>query len=159
MPARPDEEQLAAWRAFLRAHATVVDRLDEELQHEQGLPLTWFEVLLHLEWSPNDRLRLSDLAERLLLSRSGLTRLVDRMVAAGLVERQACPTDRRGAFAALTRDGKARLKRARPIHLRGVQEHFADLLTAVEVEAIRAGLEKVAGGRAGAEADPGSCER
>lgn len=148
MAAGPDEHQLAAWRAFLRAHATVVDRLDQELQTEQGLPLTWFEVLIHLEWSPDDRLRLSDLAERLLLSRSGLTRLVDRMVGAGLVERQACPTDRRGAFAALTREGKTQLQRARPVHLRGVQQHFADLLTAGEVESIRSGLEKVAGHRA-----------
>lgn len=157
MAAGPDERQLAAWRAFLRAHATVVDRLDEELQQEQGLPLTWFEVLLHLQWSPEGRLRLSELAERLLLSRSGLTRLVDRMVAAGLLERQACPTDRRGAFAALTKEGKAKLKRARPVHLRGVQQHFADLLTAGEVEAICTGLEKVAGTSTRGPSDDQNC--
>ena len=156
MAVRPDEHQLAAWRAFLRAHATVVDRLDTELQQEQGLPLTWFEVLVHLDWAPDRRLRLSGLAERLLLSRSGLTRLVDRMVAAKLIERQACRTDRRGAFAVLTPEGQARLRKARPIHLRGVHEHFVDLLSPEEVDAIRTGLGRVAGANAPPD-DGGSC--
>lgn len=149
--AGPEEEQLAAWRAFLRAHATVVDRLDRELQDEQGLPLTWYEVLLHLQRAPDHRLRMSGLADRLLLSRSGLTRLMDRMVAAELIERQVCPTDRRGAFAVLTQDGAARLRRASPVHLRGVQQHFAGLLTSAEVAAIRTGLEKVAEGGRGSD--------
>ena len=144
MAAGPEEERLAAWRAFLRAHATVVDRLDRELQDEQGLPLTWYEVLLHLQRAPDHRLRLSGLAERLVLSRSGLTRLMDRMVAAELIERQVCPTDRRGAFAVLTQEGAARLRQASPVHLRGVREHFAGLLTDGEAAAIRTGLEKVA---------------
>ena len=148
MAAGPDERQLAAWRAFLRAHATVVDRLDRELQEEQGLALTWYEVLLHLDSAPGHRLRLSELAAQLLLSRSGLTRLVDRMVGAGLIEREACPTDRRGAFAVLTHEGQARLQLAGPGHLRGVEEHFAGLLADEELDAIRSGLEKVAqGGR------------
>lgn len=142
----PPEAQLAAWRAFLRAHATVVDRLDHELQAEQDLPLTWYEVLWQLGQAADDRLRLSDLASRLLLSRSGITRLVDRMVAAGLIERQACPTDRRGAFAALTPAGAERLGRARPVHLRGIDEHFARHLRPDEVDAVRAALERVAAG-------------
>lgn len=143
MAETPDEPRLAAWRAFIRAHASVVDRLDHELQAEQDLPLTWYEVLFHLERSPDHRLRLSDLASRLLLSRSGITRLVDRMVAAGFLERQACPTDRRGAFAALTTEGLTRLRHARPVHLRGIHEHFAAHLRADEVEPLRAALERV----------------
>jgi DNA-binding MarR family transcriptional regulator len=141
----PDDRQLAAWRAFIRAHATVMDRLDHELQREQDLPLTWYEVMLHLGDATDDRLRLNELASVLLLSRSGITRLVDRLVAAGLVERQTCPTDRRGAFAVLTPEGRARLRRAAPVHLRGIEEHFAGHLDAGEVDAIRSGLEKVAG--------------
>ncbi len=141
----PDERHLAAWRAFLRAHATVVDRLDHELQHEQGLALTWYEVLLHLAEAPDNRLRLSALAARLVLSRSGITRLVDRMAEAGLIERQACPTDRRGSFAALTPDGRARLRMAAPVHLRGIDEHFARHLRPDEVDAVRVALERVAG--------------
>lgn len=141
----PDDRQLAAWRAFIRAHATVIDRLDHELQQEQDLPLTWYEVLLHLGNATDDRLRLNELASVLLLSRSGITRLVDRLVAAGLVERQTCPTDRRGAYAVLTPEGRARLRRAAPVHLRGIVEHFAGHLDPGEVDAIRSGLEKVAG--------------
>lgn len=151
--AQPEESQLAAWRAFLRAHATVVDRLDRELQEDQGLPLTWYEVLLHLHRTPDHRLRLSELADRVLLSKSGLTRLVDRMVDARLIERQVCPTDRRGAFAALTDDGRARFTAAAPVHLAGVQRHFCGLLTEEETAAVRSGLEKVVG--AGREAVPG----
>lgn len=159
MAAGPTEDQLAAWRAFLRAHATVVDRLDRELQGEQGLPLTWYEVLLHLRRAPDHRLRLSGLADRLVLSRSGLTRLVDRMVAAGLIERQVCRMDRRGAFAVLTQEGLSRLRRAAPVHLRGVQQHFAGLLTDPELDAIRTGMGKVAeGGRGpGPDEAPSDC--
>ena len=141
----PDERRLAAWRAFLRAHTTVVDRLDHELQHEQGLALSWYEVLLHLAEAPDHRLRPSALASRLVLSRSGITRLVDRMVEAGLVERQACPTDRRGSFAALTPEGRARLRDAAPVHLRGVEDHFTRHLQPDEVEPVRVALERVAG--------------
>jgi DNA-binding MarR family transcriptional regulator len=150
--AGPEDRQLAAWRAFLRAHATVVERLDHELQQEQGLPLTWYEVLLHLAGAPEHRLRLSELASVVLLSRSGITRLVDRLVEAGLVERQACPTDRRGAFAVLTAEGRTRLRRAAPVHLRGIQEHFAAHLADEEVDAIRRGLDRVAATRPGQEA-------
>lgn len=146
MGERPDEHQLSAWRAFLHAHATVVERLDHELQEEQNLPLTWYEVLLHLSSARDDRLRLSELASCLLLSRSGITRLMDRMVDAGLVERQPCVTDRRGAFAVLSPGGLDRLRKAAPVHLRGVQQHFAAHLDAGEIEAIRSGLEKVAAG-------------
>jgi len=139
-----DDRRLAAWRAFLTAHATVVDRLDRELQDEQGLALTWYEVLLHLSRAPDHQLRLSELADHLVLSRSGLTRLVDRMVAAGLIERAVCRTDRRGAFAVLTPDGLSRLRKAAPTHLRGVEQHFTGLLAHAELDAIRSGLEKVA---------------
>lgn len=152
MAQAPEEPLLAAWRAFLRAHATVVDRLDHELQAEQDLPLTWYEVLFHLERAPDHRLRLSDLASRLLLSRSGITRLVDRMVTAGAIERQACPTDRRGAFAALTPEGLTRLRQARPVHLRGIEEHFARHLRPEEVDLVRTVLERVVAAGAGVSA-------
>lgn len=138
-----DERRLAAWRAYLRSHAALVDRLDRELQDEVGLPLTWYDVLAQLHRAPGHRLRLGELADSVVLSRSGLTRLLDRMVTAGLVERQRCATDRRGAFAALTPAGADRLQAAAPTHLRGVGRHFADHLTAGEADAICSGLEKV----------------
>src|SRR6266545_4811090 len=99
------DEQLEAWRAFLRAQAALIRTLDRELEAEQGLPITFFDVLVQLSQA-GGRLRMSELADAVLLSRSGVTRLVDRMVRAGLVRREACPTDRRSMYATLTTEGK-----------------------------------------------------
>ena len=91
----PGDSELGSWRAFLQAHARLTRRLDEELQAAHGLSLGEYEALLHVAQAPGRRLRMSTLAERALLSRSGITRLVDRLVADGMVERSACPTDAR----------------------------------------------------------------
>ncbi|HET8777796.1 MAG TPA: helix-turn-helix domain-containing protein, partial [Candidatus Limnocylindria bacterium] len=93
------DPRLAAWSTFLRAHAKVVHALETELQAEQDLALTDYDVLVQLAAADDRRLRMSDLADRLLLSRSGATRLVDRLVADGLVERVVCDSDRRGQWA------------------------------------------------------------
>ncbi|HUH08726.1 MAG TPA: MarR family transcriptional regulator [Egibacteraceae bacterium] len=119
---------MAAWTAFLQAHAAVIHTLERELRAEADLPLTWYDVLVHLHRAPERRLRMSDLAQAVVLSRSGITRLIDQMERAGLVERVSCPSDRRGLFAALTDAGGETLRRAAPIHLRGVAEHFTELL-------------------------------
>jgi DNA-binding MarR family transcriptional regulator len=118
------DRQLNAWRGMLAAHSAIIATLDEELEREHGLPLTSYEVLLHLADAPDRSLRMGDLAERLFLSRSGLTRLIDRLVKAGLVERASCESDRRGSYARLTAEGRRRFDAARPTHLRGVREHF-----------------------------------
>jgi DNA-binding MarR family transcriptional regulator len=130
------DPRLAAWSAFLRAHARVVRELEHELQAEQRLALTDYDVLVQLANAPDRRLRMSDLADRLLLSRSGATRLVDRLVAQGLLERVMCDIDRRGQWASLTDAGYERLRQASPTHLRGVAEHFLDRLTAEELAAL-----------------------
>jgi DNA-binding MarR family transcriptional regulator len=130
------DPRLAAWSAFLRAHARVVRELEHELQAEQRLALTDYDVLVQLANAPDRRLRMSDLADRLLLSRSGATRLVDRLVAQGLLERVMCDIDRRGQWASLTDAGYDRLRQASPTHLRGVAEHFLDRLTAEELAAL-----------------------
>lgn len=123
------DPRLAAWAAFLHAHARVVRELERELQAEQHLALTDYDVLVQLARADERRLRMSELADRLLLSRSGVTRLVDRLVAEGLVERASCDTDRRGQWAALTDAGGERLRAASPTHLRGVAEHFLDRMS------------------------------
>ena len=123
------DSRLAAWSTFLRAHARVVRELERELQADQDLALTDYDVLVQLAAADERRLRMSELADRLLLSRSGVTRLVDRLVADGLVERVMCESDRRGQWAALTDAGHARLRRASPTHLRGVATHFLDRLS------------------------------
>ena len=120
---RANDWRIGAWRTFLRAHASVTRRLEQELG-ETGLPIAWYDVLLQLAEEPTRRLRMAQLAERVLLSRSGLTRLVDRLSADGLVRREPSAEDARGTFTVLTDEGMAALRRAAPVHLRGVQEHW-----------------------------------
>lgn len=143
MDNRPDAARMAAWRALLEAHAAVTDLLERELEQERGLPLSIFEVLLELAEAPGGRMRMRKLAQSVLLSKSGLSRLVDRMEEAELVRRERCPSDRRGAYAVLTDEGRAVLRRAAPVHLRGIQEHFARHLADDEVQALIDALGKV----------------
>ena len=140
---RPDPARLLAWRRLLQVHARLVEGLGAELEAEVGVPLTWYDVLLNLHEAPDHELRMNDLAAAVLLSRSGLTRLVDRMVAAGYVERRVCPEDRRGALAVLTDAGEATLRRAAPVHLRGVEERFTGLLRDDEVPVLQEVLDRV----------------
>jgi DNA-binding MarR family transcriptional regulator len=140
----PDDPRLDAWRTFLFAHAQVRRQLERELQAEQEMSLGEYEVLLFLAYSDERRLRMSELADRMVLSRSGATRLVDRLEAAGFVERVSCDTDRRGQWAQLTRAGYQRLRAASPTHLRGIGEHFLDRIPADELAALRGTLERVA---------------
>jgi len=141
---RRDDPRIGAWRAFLRAHAQVIRRLERELHDEQGLALTDYDVLVQLARSDERRLRMSELADRLLLSRSGATRLVDRLVADGLIERVSCEDDRRGQWAALTDAGLRRLREAAPTHLRGVATHFLDRLSADELASLERMLNPIA---------------
>ena len=139
----PRDSRLTAWRTFLRAHARVVRELERELQAEQRLALTDYDVLVQLSAVPDRRLRMSELADRLLLSRSGATRLVDRLVADGLVERAVTESDRRGQWAVLTDAGYERLRNASPTHLRGVATHFLDRLSADDLAALDRMLRRV----------------
>jgi DNA-binding MarR family transcriptional regulator len=140
---RLNDAELHAWQMFLRAHHVVTDTLDEELSHEQELPLGSYEVLLHLSEAPDHALRMSELADQVLLSRSGVSRLVDRLVSDGLVERHTCQSDGRGVYAVLTDPGMRRLRRAAPTHLRGVREHFTDRLSGGELDELARLLDKL----------------
>lgn len=135
--------QLNAWRSFLRLHAKVTQILDAELTGECELPLGSYEVLLHLNEAPDKRLRMTQLASRVVLSRSGLTRLVDRMEREGLIRREACPSDLRGTNAVLTEEGLERLRAAAPTHVRGVREHLVDRLTDEEIDVIGRAFRRV----------------
>ena len=139
----PDDPRLDAWRAFLFAHAQVRRQLERELQAEQGMSLAEYEVLLFLAYADERRRRMSELADLMVLSRSGATRLVDRLEAAGLVERVMCDTDRRGQWAQITNAGYERLRRASPTHLRGIAQHFLDRIPAEELEALHATMDRV----------------
>jgi len=130
------DRELRAWRGMLRAHASLTKSLDADLEAEHGLPLSSYEVLLHLGHAEGERMRMSDLAHTVILSRSGLTRLVDRMEREGLLARESCPSDARGSFARLTQAGRAKLDAARRTHLSGVRERFLDRLTADELDVL-----------------------
>ncbi len=122
------DDQLAAWRAFLRAHSTMLRRIGRDLE-EAGLPpLTWYDVLAVLREAADRRLRQVEVAERVLLSTSGLSRLIDRMESKGLVGRVTCPGDRRSLYLELTDDGAQMLEQIWPVYARGIADDFLPAL-------------------------------
>jgi len=139
----PTPEALAAWRAFIETHALLFDVLSDEHLRETGMPLTWREVLYFLWSAPGQALRMQDLSRRLLISKAGLSRRFTRMEEAGLVARRPCPDDLRGTLATLTPAGVAAFERVRPVHLDGVQRHFAAPLTEAELRTLTSALVKV----------------
>jgi DNA-binding MarR family transcriptional regulator len=138
------EGELRAWRGLLRAHASLAKRLDAELDGEHGLPLTSYEVLQHVADAADGRMRMCDLADQAQLSRSGLTRLVDRLERDGLLERCSCDHDARGAYACLTEQGRARLGAARGTHLSVVREHFLSRFSESELQALAESWDRIA---------------
>jgi len=155
----PDDPRLRAWVAFLQAHAVVTRRLEAELLAERGLSLADYDALVQLAIADDRRLRMSELADRVVLSRSGVSRLVDRLEAHGLVARRACPTDARGSWAELTSAGFDRLRDAAPVHLRGVDDHFLSPIPEQDREGLVRALEAVVRGlRAGDEVVPPACD-
>lgn len=143
MTTASDDQRLASWRAFLLTYDSVMRELEREMQEEQDLPLTWYDILAHLDSAPRGALRMQELAESALLSRSGLTRLVDRMEQAGLVERHPCEEDRRGTYAVITNHGETTLFEAMPGHIDGIEEHFLRYLDLFDVQALLRVLSKV----------------
>lgn len=135
--------ELGAWRGLLRVHAALCKALDSELEAAHGLPLSSYEVLIYLNSAPGRRLRMADLADRVLLSRSGMTRLVDRLERAGLLAREQCCDDARGCYAVLTGEGEAFLTEARPTHLDGIRERFLRHFSHEELVALAQGWERV----------------
>ncbi|RPI07910.1 MAG: MarR family transcriptional regulator [Actinobacteria bacterium] len=140
--ARPAKNRVEVWRSFLEVHARIVDHLEQELADERGLPLSWYDILLQLR-EVGGRLRMQDLAARLVLPRSSLTRQIDRMQSVGLVEREPSIEDGRGTVAVLTPEGRSTLRRAAPVHLRGIEEHFARKLDGRDVAAFKRILAKL----------------
>jgi DNA-binding MarR family transcriptional regulator len=126
------ELELAAWRGMLEVHARVTHQLDGQMHAEHGLPVSAYEVLMFLADAPDHRLRMSEIAQRALLSRSGCTRLVDRLVDLGFVTRSADPTDGRGMYAQLTDAGLQKTRAARATHHEGIRRFFLELLTTTD---------------------------
>ena len=142
-PTQLDPQELRAWRGMLQVHAAVTRALDAQMHAEHGLSVSAYEVLMFLADAEDRRLRMADIADRVLLSRSGLTRLVDRLVALGYVVRNACADDGRGSYAELTPAGLAKLDAARRTHLAGVREYFLERLSDEDQRALGAAWDRV----------------
>jgi DNA-binding MarR family transcriptional regulator len=141
-PAWLDETEMQAWQGFLRASIRLMERLDTELGGH-GISLADYEILVHLSAEPSGELRMTELAARTLVSRSGLTRRLDRLVDGGLVARRSCATDRRGVLAVLTDAGRQRLEQAAPTHVDGVRRHFISQLEGQDLASLAAALDAV----------------
>jgi DNA-binding MarR family transcriptional regulator len=137
------DTSVAAWAALLRVHAALVPRLDRELQAACELPLTWYDVLLELNYAPGRRLSMGELGAVAVVSRSRVSRVVDQLAGAGLVTREANPDDGRSAYATLTEAGRARLRAAAPVYLGGIERHFTSRMSADEARGVATALEKV----------------
>src|SRR3954462_13033378 len=143
--------ELGAWRGLLRVHTALVKALDAELSEAHDLPLSSYEVLITLESAPNHKRRMAELADSVLLSRSGMTRLVDRLEREGLLVRDTCSDDGRGGFAGLTEKGAELLASARPTHLSGVRERFLVHFSEDELRQLALFWERVLPGASGTE--------
>ncbi len=146
MDERTIEEALSAWVALVEAHSAAMDAVEAVMTAEAGLPLSWHEVLVRLSRAEQGSMRMQELARAVLLSKSGLSRLADRMEAAGLIERSSCGADRRGIYAVITAAGREALERARPVFLEAVERHFAAHLDGTELATLERSLRKVSRG-------------
>ena len=138
----PSSERLRAWRLFFESALALVDVLDGELERDAGLPLRSYDVLVHLEETP-DGLRMNELAERILYSKSGFTRVVDRLEEAGLVRRVRPKNDRRSIFVVLTDEGRNAMEHARRHHRHAIDQHFSRHLSDTDIKALTRAFEKV----------------
>ena len=138
----PSPERLRAWRLFFESALALLDVLDTELEHDAGIPMRWYDVLVQLEESPQG-IPMNALAERILYSKSGFTRVIDRMEEAGLVARVRPPHDRRTILVVLTDKGTQTMEHARRYHRDGIERHFSQHLTQADVKALSRALEKI----------------
>src|SRR3954462_15826789 len=138
----PSPERLRAWRLYFESALALVDVLDAELERDAGITLPWYDLLIHLEEEP-DGLRMNELAERILYSKSGFTRVVDRLEEAGFVRRVRPENDRRSILVVLTEQGREKLEQARRSHRHSIEQHFASHLSDADVKALGRALEKL----------------
>jgi DNA-binding MarR family transcriptional regulator len=139
-----DQARASAWRGLITANALVLEKIERALAGAGLPPLGWYDVLLELSGAPGGRLRMHELARAVVLSRSGLTRLVDRLERAGLLVREPDQADRRGSYAAITAEGKSVLRRMWPVYAAGIAEHFGSHLADEEARVVAGALGRVA---------------
>jgi len=155
MKAAEQGECSGLWLAFMQGQAVLAAGISDRLEAEAGIPLAWHEVLLHLAAAPDGRLRMQELADSMWLSKSGLTRLCDRIEEAGYLTRASCPTDRRGTFAVITQEGRAKATEATPVFERASDELFLQHLSPREQTALSSAMQKVIAAGTAAGKTPG----
>jgi len=138
----PSPERLRAWRLFFESGLALLDVLDAELEQAVGIPQRWYDVLVHLEESPQG-IPMNELAERILYSKSGFTRVVDRLEEAGLVQRVRPDNDRRSILVVLTDEGRSAMERARRHHRHAIEEHFSRHLSDTDIKTLTRALQKL----------------
>src|SRR5215210_9337383 len=138
----PSPERLRAWRLYFESALALADVLDAELERDAGIPQRWYDALVHLEETP-DGLRMNELAERILYSKSGFTRVVDRMEEAGLVQRVRPENDRRSILVVLTDEGRTAMEQARRHHRHAIEQHFSSHLADSDIKALTRAFEKI----------------
>lgn len=143
MPGMASSSGVDAWAAVLRLHAAMVPILDRELQASSGMSIAWYDLLLKLYRSPDGRMSMNQLGDASVLSRSRVSRLVDELVGAGMVTREANPSDRRSSFATLTDEGRARFRAAAPVHVASIERHFSAYMTDAEAAVVAKALTRV----------------
>src|SRR5579859_5338621 len=139
-----ESDSAKLWEGLTRAHNLMAAALEKDMLPGAGIPLGWFEVLNHLTRAPGGLLRFQELAKESGITDSGASRRLDQMIKAGLIERQECPTDRRGAFAHITAKGKAAHKRAHAVYMRSLERNLGSVLSPSEAASLRAALERLA---------------
>ncbi|HKG11344.1 MAG TPA: MarR family transcriptional regulator [Gaiellaceae bacterium] len=142
MLSNPSAERLRAWRLYFESALALIDVLDAALEGDAGIPLRWYDALVHLEETP-DGLRMNELAERILYSKSGFTRVVDRLEDAGLVQRVRPENDRRSILVVLTDQGRTTIEQARRHHRHAIEQHFSQHLSDSDIKALTRALEKL----------------
>jgi DNA-binding MarR family transcriptional regulator len=144
MPKPKPSDTARLWEDLTRAHNATAAALEKDMLPGAGVALGWFEVLDHLTRAPGGLLRFQELAKVAGITDSGASRRLDQMIKAGLIERQECPTDRRGAFAHITVKGKAAHKRAHTVYMRSLERNLGNILSPSEAESLRTALERLA---------------
>jgi DNA-binding MarR family transcriptional regulator len=148
------EAELRAWRYFIKSYAYLMDTIERELSAEDKVPLSTYDVLIALFEAPEHKLRLGELTQKLVITKSGVTRLLDRLEREGLVVRQKSEEDRRGSFAVLTPEGETQMRRAWPVYARGIKQYFAAGLTPEQIEQLTEAFGSILEGSRRAAHDP-----
>ena len=151
------DERLTTLGLLVEAHAGLTRELERRLERDCGLPVQWFEVLIRLARTPGGQLRMTDLAAQTVLTPSGLTRVVDKLEAAGLVRRLSCPSDRRGSFATLTTKGRRRIEAAVPVHLAHIDELVGGVLSPTDLAELAALMRRLRDAVNPAAAEASTC--